>query len=283
MKRSLSLGVCLVLCGVVALVRTPSRAAAADEKPIRCLLVLGGCCHDYEHQKDILAKGISARANVVVTIAYEPTPDPRKATSQKNPVYEKADWYKDFDVVIHDECSADIKDPAYIDRILEPHKKGLPAVNLHCAMHCYRSAPYPKTTPWMEFTGMNTNHHGQQKPIEVKFVDKNDPITRGMEDWTTIQEELYHPQIDLLPTAHALATGHQNVAREADAVVIWTNDYHGTRVFSTTLGHNNQTVGDARYLDLVTRGLLWSVNKLDDQHFKKGVASEAPAAAREKK
>jgi len=35
-----------------------------------------------------------------------------------------------------------------------------------------------------------------------------------------------------------------------------------TRVFATTVGHNNATVSDARYLDMVTRGLLWSVNKL---------------------
>ena len=41
-------------------------AARADDKPIRALLVAGGCCHDYKHQKDILTEGISARANVAV-------------------------------------------------------------------------------------------------------------------------------------------------------------------------------------------------------------------------
>ena len=40
------------------------------------------------------------------------------------------------------------------------------------------------------------------------------------------------------------------------------------KVFATTLGHNNETVADARYLDLVARGLLWSVGKLDDAHLK---------------
>ena len=34
-----------------------------EARPIRDLLVIGGCCHDYERQKDILTKGISARAN----------------------------------------------------------------------------------------------------------------------------------------------------------------------------------------------------------------------------
>ena len=35
-----------------------------------------------------------------------------------------------------------------------------------------------------------------------------------------------------------------------------------TKVFTTTLGHNNTTVGDAKYLDLVTNGLLWATGKL---------------------
>ena len=48
----------------------------------------------------------------------------------------------------------------------------------------------------------------------------------------------------------------------------WVNNYHGTRVFSTTLGHNNDTVADARYLDLITRGLLWSVKRLNSDYLK---------------
>ena len=44
-------------------------ARAADEKPIRALFICGGCCHDYAKQKDIITQGISARANVVWTIA----------------------------------------------------------------------------------------------------------------------------------------------------------------------------------------------------------------------
>lgn len=55
----------------------------------------------------------------------------------------------------------------------------------------------------------------------------------------------------------------------ADDIVAWTNEYNGkTRVFATTIGHNNATVADPRYLDLVTRGLLWSIDKLDDAHLK---------------
>ena len=53
----------------------------------------------------------------------------------------------------------------------------------------------------------------------------------------------------------------------AASAVVWTNEYGDkkTRVFSTTIGHNNETVSDARYLDLVTHGLLWACGKLDDK------------------
>jgi hypothetical protein len=111
-------------------------ARAADDKPIRALLVAGGCCHDYKHQKDLLTEGISARANVQWVIAY----DPDTTTKHVNPVYEKDDWAKGFDVILHDECSSDVKDLAVIDRILKPHRDGLPGVVVHCGMHSYRHA-----------------------------------------------------------------------------------------------------------------------------------------------
>ena len=243
----------------------PGAAAPADNdsRPIRALLVVGGCCHDYAMQKGILTKGISARANVQWTIAY----DPDTTTSHLNPVYKNSDWAKGFDVVVHDECSADVKDLAVIDRILGPHRQGLPGVVLHCGMHCYRSEGFPTAvTPWFEFTGLQSTGHGSQQPIAVSFIDKESPITKGLENWTTINEELYNNSAGkVLDTAHALARGKQG---RRDSVVVWTNLYNKkTRVFATTLGHNNDTVADSRYLDLVTRGLLWSVDKLDEAHL----------------
>ncbi len=247
--------------------------AADAPKPIRALLVLGGCCHDYAKQKDILAKGIQDRANVVVTIAY----DPDKGTKHLNPVYDNVDWAKDFDVIIHDECSADVKDLDTINKILAPHKAGLPGVVLHCGMHCYRSEGWPKAvTPWFEFTGLMTTGHGAQEPIDVTYVDQASPITKGMENWTTINEELYNNVAGhVQETAQPLARGKQG---NDDNVVVWTNTYNGkTKVFATTLGHNNQTCEDPRYLDLVTRGLLWSCGKLDENG--KAAAGYGPPTA----
>ncbi len=272
MLRWRSVAFLFSVVAVLPLLAADETPAPKKSKPIRALLVVGGCCHDYAKQKDILTQGISKKANVVWTIAY----DPDKGTKHLNPVYEKPDWAKDFDVVVHDECCADVKDEALIERILEPHRQGLPGVVLHCGMHCYRSKGYPRATPWFEFTGLPSTGHGPQAPIAISFIDKDNPITKGLTDWTTGKEELYNNAAGkVLDTAHPLARGKQTVKtkdgkeRTDETVVAWTNMYKGkTRVFATTLGHNNATVGDERYLDLVTRGLLWSVDKLDAAHLK---------------
>jgi type 1 glutamine amidotransferase len=123
--------------------------------------------------------------------------------------------------------------------------------------------------------------HGKRNPIAVTFTAKDHPIVSGLADWTTAADELYN-NIKVFETAKPLATGKQGAD---EAVVAWTNDYKGTRVFCTTLGHGNDVVGDARYLDLVSRGFLWAVNKLDDAHLaptaKRGEPAEKtdPAAA----
>jgi type 1 glutamine amidotransferase len=261
--------VALLTGGLLGVAR--SRADDAP-KPIRALLVIGGCCHDYAKQMDIITKGVSSRANVQWTISY----DPDTGTKHLNPVYNSADWAKNFDVIVHDECCSDVKELEIINRILEPHRQGLPAVVLHCGMHCYRSAGFPKTTPWFEFTGLITTGHGPQAPIALTFLDKDSPITKGQTPWTTINEELYNNYAGHLEsTAHPLVRGKQSFKTKRGAkdsvtetIVAWTNIYKGkTKVFATTLGHNNETVADPRYLDMVTRGLLWSVDKLDDGHL----------------
>ena len=255
---------------------TPS--LSAEQKPLRVLVVAGGCCHDYATQKEVLKKGIEARVNATVEVAYDPT----KSTKPLFELFKSPDWGKNFDVVVHDECAADITDQAYVANIVNAHKNGLPAVNLHCAMHSYRWGNYREpvkagadNASWYEMLGLQSTGHGPQQPIAITFTDKSHPITTGLADWTTINEELYN-NVQVLG-AKTLATGLQKIpekkdkkgkvipAQEATAIVAWTNEFgpKKTRIFSTTIGHNNATVEDARYLDLVARAVLWSAGKLE--------------------
>jgi type 1 glutamine amidotransferase len=271
----------LLTLGVTAAIFL-AQAADSAVKPLRVLIVAGGCCHEYDKQTITLKEGIEARLNAIVDVAYNPD----TTTSATFEIYKAKDWAKDFDVIVHDECSASVTDPAYVNTILEAHKAGKPAVNLHCAMHSYRWGNFKEpvaagadNSRWYEFIGIQSTAHGPKEPISVTFTDKTHPITQGLADWTTMNEELYN-NVQILG-AKALATGVQIVPpkakkgekpapdakpTEATAVVAWTNEYgpNKTRVFSTTLGHYTETVADARYLDLVTRGLLWATGHINE-------------------
>ena len=258
----------LTIAFALALPLPSLRAAAA--KPLRVLLITGGCCHDYGKQKDILKQGLEERANVEVTQIH--TDD--KSVKPPLEILGHADYAKGYDVIIHDECGSDISDPAVIAAVLAPHRQGIPGVNLHCAMHCYRIGnPNTRATngtersAWFDYLGLQSSGHGPQEPIALNVLDAAHPITRGLTNWTTIREELYN-NIQIFPTATPLIKGTQTIkqkdgtTKDVESVVAWANQYEKTRVFSTTVGHNNETVGDARYLDLVTHGLLWSCGKL---------------------
>jgi hypothetical protein len=259
---------------VVVLACSIPLALAAPPAPLRVLLITGGCCHDYAHQKDVLKNGIEARANVVVDQVH--TPD--SSTHPPLAILGHPDYAKGYDLVLHDECGSDISDPAIVNGVLQPHRDGLPGVNLHCGMHSYRignpNDPVTPGTPhglWFEYLGLQSSGHGPQEPISIHYVDPADPLNKGLADWTTIKEEHYN-NVHVFDSAHAVAHGTQVIpgrngtSRTNDFVVVWTNSYgpKKTRVFSTTIGHNTETVADPRYLDLVTRGVLWATGHLND-------------------
>ena len=247
------------LAALVAVLALAPPAGAAEKKadrPLRALLITGGCCHDYQSQKKIISEGVSARANVEWTIVHEGG----SSTKHKVSIYDVPGWADKFDVVVHDECFADISERDFVEKVLAPHRQGTPAVVIHCAMHTFRAL---KTDEWREFLGVTTRSHGPQHPLEVKNLKPDHPIMRGFPSaWTTGNEELY-AILKVWPNAEPLAQAYA-LDNKKNHAVIWTNTYGQGRVFGTTLAHNTVTMSDPVYLDMLTRGLLWSCNKLDE-------------------
>ncbi|MFT5527509.1 MAG: putative membrane-bound dehydrogenase-like protein, partial [Pirellulaceae bacterium] len=237
-----------------------NRAHAIDpnQKPIRALLITGGCCHDYTNQKEIITQGISARARVTWTVIQQGG----STTDTKISIYENRDWAKDFDIVVHNECFAGVTDPLWTERVLKPHKDGLPGIVIHCAMHSYRD----KTDEWFKFCGVTSHRHGAHYSYKVENINKKHPIMDGFGDtWDTPQGELY--LISKLwdkTTPLAQSTSRDTKKNE---VCVWTNEYGKGRVFGTTIGHHNETMMTPQYLNMLTRGFLWSLDKLDEDHF----------------
>ena len=245
-------GVCS--CGKMEMDLSP--ASSAEAKPIRALLITGGCCHDYENQKRILTEGVSARANVVWTVVKGGD----TGRDHKVSVYEKAGWATGFDVIVHNECFGGVEDVAFVEGIAQAHYGGTGAVMIHCALHSYRGIT---SDAWRECLGVSSFNHGKKSAIIVSNAEPSHPIMKGFGDeWVTPEGELYNIE-KVWPKTEVLGEGLRKDGNQDVQACIWTTRYGKGRVFGTSLGHHNSTMEDPTYLNLVTRGLLWSVGKLD--------------------
>ena len=220
---------------------------------VKALVVSGGCCHDYPGQARVIMDAVSRVLPVDWMVAVQGG----RGTTGQLPVYDNPDWARGYDIVVHNECFADVTDKALIERITAAHRKGVPAVVIHCAMHTFRAST---EDVWREFLGVTTRRHTAQFNIPVKIVATDHAVMNGFKpDWVTPSDELY--VIDKFwPQSKALAAAVSPEDKK-EYPLAWTNDYHGARVFGTTLGHGNDTFADPTFQDLIARGFKWAVGR----------------------
>ena len=249
---------------------------AQEAKPIKVLIVSGGCCHNYAVQREVLEAGLKARISADVTQVFYDPKSGEKATRPALPIHTNPRYADGYDVVIHNECAADEDDPAVLDNVLAPHRAGKPGVNLHCAMHSYRSGEWKlpvqagaANAKWFEYTGIQSSGHGPQSPVHLAAAAGGHPIAQGFVPYVTGNEELYNNLTTFGVTP--ILTGSQPEAknpaeRALSYSVAWTHRYgpRQAKVFSMTLAHNEAGMADPRYLDLLARGVLWATGHLAD-------------------
>ncbi len=100
--------------------------------------------------------------------------------------------------------------------------------------------------------------HDPRGPFDVKVVNRQHPITRGMQDFTT-DDELYvgfvgESPIEVLATARSRRTGK-------DEPVAFVMQYGKGRVFHTPLGHDGRAVLLPGPAELLRRGCLWAAGR----------------------
>ncbi len=246
-------GLALALAGVCLV---PVTAQQPDAPRVRALVISSGAFHDYLHQTRVFVEAVGAAVPVDWTLALQGSP---RGTTTRYPVYDEADWARGFDIVVHNECSADVDDPTFIRRITGAHRtSGVPAMVIHCAMHSYRAA---EVDDWREFLGVTSRRHTPQFEIPVKWAD--DPVVSGLQaNWVTPMDELYVIE-KVWPGVTPLATA-VDPADEREYPVAWTHENGGVRVFGTTLGHGTATWDDPVYQQLLVRGFQWAIGRTAD-------------------
>ncbi len=222
------------------------------QDPIKALIVTGGCCHDYKSQAKFLQKGISQYANVDFTVINE-----GKGTEHVHSIFTAENWTKGYDVIIHNECSANVGDEVGAKVAKEHHDFGVGAVMIHCAFHTFRSM---EGDEWRACLGATSKTHTHQAPVVITFDKPNHPILKGTKEFTTGKEELY--VIDkVFDHSIPIATGTQG---ETQYPLMFANKYGKAKIFSVTIGHNNATFEIDEWMHIVAKGLLWSCGKLDE-------------------
>lgn len=103
-------------------------------------------------------------------------------------------------------------------------------------------------------------HPGGVIDYTVEITDKNDPITKGIDDFE-VHSEQYYMHID--PNVKVLATttfnaGHAEWIDEAVIPVIWKKTYGKGRVFYFSLGHTPADFHSPEAWAILTRGIKWA-------------------------
>ena len=163
-----------------------SQFAAHAAKPLRALIITGGCCHDYGNQSGIIVKGVSAQANITFDVKYQGGTD----RNIKIPVYEEKDWAKTYDIIIHNECFGGVTDVDWVEKIAKTHRDtGVAAAVIHCSMHSYRNA---KTDEWRKLLGVSSYSHEGHRAVTVENLAPKHPIMKTFPaKWETPKGELY--------------------------------------------------------------------------------------------
>jgi type 1 glutamine amidotransferase len=237
---------------------TPQGGRATQApRPIRALYVTGGGFHEFVKQEAIVPPAVARHVKIDWTI------DHTAGTSTEVLIdrHKNADWTKDFDVVLYNMSFSFVVDVPWIERLVAAHRdSGVGAVILHGAVHSYRRS---ESRAWGELMGAFSLRHDAQRPLTVETVATDNPIMRGVpQKWVTIPEELYELE-RVWPGMTPLAQAY-SIESKKTYPLIWTNTHGKARTFVTSLGHNTAMIADPVYLDMVTRGLLWTVRLLQN-------------------
>ncbi len=99
------------------------------------------------------------------------------------------------------------------------------------------------------------NTHDPRGPFQVRIVDKEHPITRGLASFET-DDELYICLTGERPV-HTLADARSKVTKR-DHPMAFVFSYGKGRVFHTPLGHDVRAIRSEGAAELIRRGCVWA-------------------------
>jgi type 1 glutamine amidotransferase len=185
--------------------------------------------------------------------------DPRiDARIVQDPEFLASPLIADYDVILLEFYNAEpLRHQAEAQKNLEQLvKQGKGLVVLHFSCGAFSTWPGYADLAGRVWDRKTT--HDPRGPYQVKIIDREHPITRGLADFQA-DDELYicltgDKKMDVLATAHSKVTGK-------DHPMALAMSYGKGRVFNTPLGHDGKAVAMPGVAKLLQRGVLWTAGK----------------------
>jgi type 1 glutamine amidotransferase len=242
---AVSSGLALFLQG-----RAPAAEPAAK---LRILILSGANNHDWQHTTPVLQKFYEGSGRFAVTV------------TEKVPQMTAADFAGYDALVCNYTTYPNVRghrwpaatEKAFLDYIAAGH--GL--VIFHAASTAWND--WPEFTDLIGLTWqMGTSAHGKYHSFAVTILDREHPVTAGMQSFQHVPDELYHRQLKHA-TAHVLATAYSDKAAGGtgqDEPMIVTTEFGKGRVFHTAMGHDPRAMSGVEFQTLMLRGTEWAAS-----------------------
>jgi len=168
---------------------------------------------------------------------------------------------KDYDCIVMYDMAGGIT-PEQQKAFVELLNTGIGVVSLHHNMGAHRNWDEFRKIIGGKFVFSPCEIDGQEYPkstwshgedIKVTVVDKEHPITKGMDDFQ-IHDETYGRYYTAPDVKVLLKTDHP----KNDPELAWTTRYGNSRVFYFMLGHDAHAYRNPNYSKIVNRGIHWA-------------------------
>jgi type 1 glutamine amidotransferase len=163
----------------------------------------------------------------------------------------KADNIKKYNVVLFYGSGNDFKDPEQEKGLCDFVRNGGAWVGIHSATDSFK-----KSDAYWEMVGGRFAGHGGGK-FPVRIVDKDHPITKGLEDFE-IEDETYSHNYHKNMCIRTLTRMDRDKEQQAMA---WVSYYGKGRVFYTANGHGREAWVNPAFQRLAVRGLYWAAGR----------------------
>ena len=118
------------------------------------------------------------------------------------------------------------------------------------------SDSFKENTEYIKLVGAYFVRHPPVQQLNIKVVDRTHPITRGLSDFTTVDELYIQEHVS---DKHVLLEAHLEDIVEP---VCWVRNYGEGRVFYISLGHDPNAISNENFQEVLVRGIKWAAGVL---------------------